>query len=575
MTRILFALLLSVFIAHAAVTPGGGGGGGGSYTTNVLSVTNVGLQYVSPPGGNNGVADARTNAPLFNGQIGVGVDAQSAGSGVYLYGGRSNTVGNWSSQFYFPAGIANIGSEFNTPTNSNHRHAAWYLNGNAKWSTRSNIVLSTGASVDSGWNFAQMNPYACALLWSPVTTINSQYAAGGYSAIGTNVLGEVIYWDEDIFGLTMGTISRHWPALETNQAGSYVLLLGGGGSTKPFHIADNHTEDGQLGQWSYLTIDRRGITNASSPWGIGFPMRNTNAWSETNANFRWGLYADYRDGSLKVTNGLTTLHSLYLNNTNNVNQYGKWAEAVAPHNFAGGASFNAHIFNASGYNAAWTFDAAEAHRLGFVIKSGNYPVLAYGAGTDFRIVQANVSDLQSGVSTQTHTNMLTITNNVLAVHTPTARFDGKVGIGTNAPDAALSISGNIRQAGAISNTAVYSTSVHENAGTKSRNVSVGYFSADTVDFAGAGGAVLWTDARFYRAGANTNAFGFNGTPSGSVIASNVITTGNIFQQFALVSPAAPPSQGALYWTDGTNVMATIRNSAGTITTNKLSMTAWP
>lgn len=42
-----------------------------------------------------------------------------------------------------------------------------------------------------------------------------------------------------------------------------------------------------------------------------------------------------------------------------------------------------------------------------------------------------------------------------------------------------------------------------------------------------------------------------------------------------VSPGAPAVMGAIYWTDGTNTCETIRNSAGTITTNKLSKTAWP
>jgi len=413
-------------VAEGSVTYSGGGSSSGGSATNVVSSTNTGLLYISPlPSGNNGATDFRTNQPNFVGQLGVGLDTANAGSGVYLFSAKSNTVGGWDGQFNFPAGIATVGSEWNTPTNSNYRFAWNYLNGNPKWATRTNIVLASGASIDSGWAFAQMNPYGCALIWTPTTTTNVQYKWTSGGIIGTNATGDTIYWDEDPFGLVVGTISREWPAGETNQAGSYVILLGGGGSTKPFHISDNHTEGTQLGQFSYFTIVRDGLTNPSSPWGVGFPMRVTNAWSSTNANFRWALYSDYRDGSVDITNGLTTLHSLYLNNTQNVNRYGKWAEAVAPHNFSGGASFNAHFNDAAGYYAAWTFDGAAAHRLGVVLQSGSYPVLSFAKGTDFRITQSSATDLQSGISSQTQTNMISISNNVTAVHTVGFRVEGK------------------------------------------------------------------------------------------------------------------------------------------------------
>lgn len=412
-------------VAEGSVTYSGGGSSSGGSATNVVSSTNTGLLYISPlPLGNNGAVDFRTNQPNFVGQIGVGMDTANAGSGIYLFGAKSNTVGGWDGQFNFPAGIAQVGSQWNLPTNSNYRFAWNYLNGNPKWATRTNIVNGSSSSFDSGWAFAQMNPYGCALIWTPTTTTNVQYKWTAGGIIGTNVTGDVIYWDEDPFGLVVGTISREWPAQETNQAGSYVILLGGGGSTKPFHIADNHTEGTQLGQFSYLTIDRRGLTNVASPWGIGFPLRTTNVWSETNANFRWSLFSDYKTGKLYVTNDQTKLHSLHIDNTNTgAGMYGKFAENVVEHNFAGSVSFNAPAN--TGFDEAWTFDGAAAHRLGFVIKSGNYPVLAYGAGMDFRLVQSSVSDLQSGISSQTHTNMLTITNNVLAVHTPGFRVDGK------------------------------------------------------------------------------------------------------------------------------------------------------
>lgn len=42
----------------------------------------------------------------------------------------------------------------------------------------------------------------------------------------------------------------------------------------------------------------------------------------------------------------------------------------------------------------------------------------------------------------------------------------------------------------------------------------------------------------------------------------------------LISPGTPTS-GALLWSDGTNLCATIKSAGGTITTNKVTLTAWP
>jgi len=525
-------------------TVGGSGSGSGGSATNVVSSTNTGLLYISPlPLGNNGATDFRTNQPNFVGQIGVGMDTANAGSGIYLFGAKSNTVGGWDGQFNFPAGIASVGSKWNTPTNSNNRIVSWHLNGNAKWATRSNIVLASGASVDSGWYFSQINPYGCALLWTPITTTNADYRWTASGPIGTNVLGEVIYYDEDPFGLTFGSIPRHWPALETNQAGSYVILLGGGGSTKPFHIADNHTEGTQLGQFSYLTIDRRGLTNVTSPWGIGFPLRVTNAWSETNVNFRWSLFSDYKTGALFVTNALTTLHSIYADNTaNGANRFGKWSEAVAPNNFSGGASFNSHLKDAAGYYAAWTFDAAAGHRLGYMIQSGSYPVQAFAKGSDFRLVQSSATDLQSSISGQTFTNMLTITNNVLAVHTPGFRVDGNQ---TN--------NGNL----------FMGTSAYISAGVFWANSAGGYFTFNNDTYLnrrGIGNVVL------------SQTGGGSATANASLTASNVFLSGAAYTTNGLV---LPPSSGPTGITNGlsafwnSNGVATyIRSGPTGYTTNK-------
>ena len=62
-----------------------------------------------------------------------------------------------------------------------------------------------------------------------------------------------------------------------------------------------------------------------------------------------------------------------------------------------------------------------------------------------------------------------------------------------------------------------------------------------------------------------------------VVGSVFITNGAVMVQASTVAPAAPPANtmGAALWTDGTNWCSVFRNGTGTLSTNKLSMTAWP
>ncbi len=60
-----------------------------------------------------------------------------------------------------------------------------------------------------------------------------------------------------------------------------------------------------------------------------------------------------------------------------------------------------------------------------------------------------------------------------------------------------------------------------------------------------------------------------------VVGGIVQTNGGIWQTFTFSAPSAPATQGAVYWNDGTNVCVTFRNSAGTLSTNRLTNLPWP
>lgn len=60
-----------------------------------------------------------------------------------------------------------------------------------------------------------------------------------------------------------------------------------------------------------------------------------------------------------------------------------------------------------------------------------------------------------------------------------------------------------------------------------------------------------------------------------VLGDSYTTNGCVIMAAKTTAPSAPLTAGAALWSDGTNVCAVLRNAAGTLTTNKLSMVAWP
>jgi len=174
---------------------------------------------------------------------------------------------------------------------------------------------------------------------------------------------------------------------------------------------------------------------------------------------------------------------------------------------------------------------------------------------------------------------------------------GNVGINTNNPTTALHVLGTTRlSAGAESTSggtiipatfslamaaSAGSTLIFNNADTthfvKMQNSAGTAFTAFLNNCTSFGESAANTAANPAIGGTNGNlaVFGGNGTYAGGATNSLWIMGGGIIQDFSLVAPVAPTRQGAAYWNDGTNVCVVLRNSAGTITTNKLSMASWP
>lgn len=90
------------------------------------------------------------------------------------------------------------------------------------------------------------------------------------------------------------------------------------------------------------------------------------------------------------------------------------------------------------------------------------------------------------------------------------------------------------------------------------------FSGGTAAFPGLG-----------RTNGNLALFGGDGLFTGGNTNNFWLMGGGLIQDFTIAAPAAPDRQGAVYWNDGTNVCVVLRNAAGALSTNKLSMTAWP
>lgn len=373
------------------------------------------LRYISPLGGNNGLTDMLTNTPTFIGQLGVSLDWTNIGGGTYLWSAKHVALGSngWGAPIYLP-GFGGAGAQYPfQPKNANIRQTKFHMMGNPGFMDRTN-VLDGSALADTTWQFVMWNPYGYPAIAFPNVTTNEAYSGG---VAGTNAAGQPVYWDEEAFGFTIGGINREWPAGRTNQAASYVGLLGGAGSTKPFYFSDNHTEGGQVGQHAYFAIVRSGLTNAGGIWGSGFAIRATNAWHYSDPGYRWNSFFDYNNGDAWIaTNGSSTAYFNFiksLGTNNGANVFGGNYESRARNNFNGETIFNApgeFGFNHLLYGGG-AVTADNAVRLGVGLEAADYPFHAYAAGVVFQIKQNSNTDLLTGLRTAGgSTNVFVIDN---------------------------------------------------------------------------------------------------------------------------------------------------------------------
>lgn len=424
---------------------------GGITVPSMQTATNiansVGIKYIGPAGGDNGIVNASTNPPGFDQQLGISKDWTNAGGGSYLwpaFNAGSTNIG-WGAPLYLPT-LAGGGANFPyQPKAANNRTLVFNLNGNPGFASRTNMVVGS-ALADSVVYIRQLNPYGCALICFADTTTNAALSGG---LVGTNAEGNAVYWNQSTFGMTLGSIPPNWPALETNQANSHVIILGGTGDVRPFYLSDNHTEGATLGQNSYFYVDRRGMNNSALPWGVGFTVRRTNAWHVTNANFVTGFFHDYRTGSISnmAPESVAYLNKLVTANTNaGANILGGDYYHGAVNNFNGESVFNVpEIFGfyhlIAGFDAA---NAAAAVRFGVGLEPG-YPFLVNSADAPFMIKIGATTDLLTGLRSGGSTNWfirdgrkLYITNLTDVFLTGTTKF----GIGTATPTNALDVVGH-------------------------------------------------------------------------------------------------------------------------------------
>lgn len=126
---------------------------------------------------------------------------------------------------------------------------------------------------------------------------------------------------------------------------------------------------------------------------------------------------------------------------------------------------------------------------------------------------------------------------------------GNVGIGTLVPASSLDVTGQVRAASAIFTNGIQLVTI---PGT-------GTLPAILAD-----GTLM-----------KTNVLNVTTVNASTLFITNGITIFGLGLTATNRSPGQPSAAGALVWSDGTNIIATLRDAGGAFTTNKLSMAAWP
>lgn len=228
-------------------------------------------------------------------------------------------------------------------------------------------------------------------------------------------------------------------------------------------------------------------------------------------------------------------------------------------------------------NAAFTnvvlrgYFIGAASNLWVAVSNGFVNTYRCTNGTPVALVTSvNVTNGNTGFGTATPTATLSVSGGVSVtggqtnsgtIRAATLLSDGNVQAGNNFFNA--NASGAYEISGRMAFSAPGS-GVYRFANSSSTDFNRVNFGGDTAAFPALGRSNGWitvTGGSGLFEGGNTNGFWLMG--------------GGLLQDFTFTAPAAPSRQGALYWNDGTNVCVVIRNSAGGITTNKLTMSAWP
>lgn len=458
---LIIGLMLGVG-AQAAITGPGGGGGGGSNGLSATQITNAitasGIKYIGPAGGDNGIVNAATNRPSFDQQFGISKDWTNSGGGSYLWAafnaGSSNR--GWGAPIYLPAWGGSGSPMPYQPAMANIQAPEIRVNGNPGFASRTNIVQGGGAANDSSLVYRQYNPYGHGLMYFPSYTTNiayNYYGSGTYNSVAfTNSEGTPVFV-YDTFGYTAGSIHPDWTPGVTNQSGSYVIILGGR-RDNPFHISENttgpsglFTDTGGTSQHPLFTIDRRGNTNSSFPFSIGFPMLVRDTWEPTQSNFRWTLASDPRYGTVYITNGLLTVTNIISTATNfGANVFGGNYYAGAINNLNGPTVVN--MPSQLGFdNMLLGIDAATAAgepRLAFALKGGDsQPHLVYGTNSALVVKRSIHTGLLTG--SQATSNAAAATTffiGTVAYFSNIVDFAAPVGLGVKANTIAGAGNGN-------------------------------------------------------------------------------------------------------------------------------------
>jgi hypothetical protein len=435
-----YAMALSNMVYRAAFDANGA-------ATAATNASPFLLNRMSPPGGNNEYADMRTASNAYAGPA-LGVSYPGGNLGAWLWAANTNGLGAsvWGIPINFPGGIQTFGNRYwqnlpKSPLSDPFSGEDHFIGMGPDASSFASAYINgpTNGPQQPVFNYIWGNPYVgAALLCIRGAFTNSIH--GIFAGNTSN--GVPVYISQ--FGLAIGLITDAYNPLEggvatqrasdSQQVPSYQLGLGSDYSLD-YYISLNgnrigdHAEGGQIPLFAIQT------TNLITTGDIdaGFPVQVANVWMIKQPAWKWALKVREKTGDVEVTNGTFHVDNILQKTTNAGSVvFGDRWDIAAPFNVNLSASFNAP-FETLGYQAAWTFDAGAAHRMGFVSQQGEYTHLAHASGTPFIISQYSATDLHPMSASVVGTNEFTITpdGNVTIANDFTNLGNVSIGNGTS------------------------------------------------------------------------------------------------------------------------------------------------